>query len=163
MLDQSVLASELAALVETLDELVAAENLSTAWDNYFQGATVAGVPVVPGTTEPARLAMQAALAGMSAPGAGPALYVASLAAYWGGISLAAVAIWPLAPPLASVTPPPGLATLLAALLPVFVANVAGSLSKVDATAAIAAVQHASAGLGGIAINTAGPPVTFPVL
>jgi hypothetical protein len=62
-----------------------------------------------------------------------------------------------------VTPPPGLATLLAALLPVFVANVAGSLSKVDATAAIAAVQHASAGLGGIAINTAGPPVTFPVL
>lgn len=163
-LDQSVLASELAALVETLDELEAAENLSKAWDNYFQGATVAGIPVVPGTTEPARLLMKAALAGMSVPGAGPALYVASLAAYWGGISAAAAVIWVKAPPLVSATPPPGLATLLAALLPVFVANVVGGLSKVDATLAIATVQHPAAGLGGIAVDSTTPtPLTFPIL
>ena len=169
MLSLSTLTDELVAMPETDDELVAAVNLSTAWHNYFIGATVLGVPAIPAVLTPARLAMQSVLLadppkpGISTPGAGAVVFTAALAAYWGTVSGLAAATWVLVPPLASVVPPPGLAAIQGLLVPIFVTNTAGSLSKPDACALIAACLHVTVGLTGLAVNTAGPPVSFPIL
>lgn len=176
-LSVDTLAAELAAMPETLDPAEAAYNMSVAWDNYFQDAVVNLIPAVPETTELARLAMETVLLGTPpltglssvVPGVAAAAFLAGLGAYWAGISLAAVTIWPQVPPLVSVTPPPGLATLLAALALVFPANVLADppLTKEQSCALIAVpihmVQVPGVPLPAFAINGASPPVSFPVV
>lgn len=165
-LSESTLAAEFGAMPLTMDEDEAADNLSTAWDNFFQDAVCNAVPVTSGTTAGAKAAMKTALVGMSAPGAGPLLFETSLIAYWGVVATSAPAIWPaVAPPLASATPPPTLVpgAVTAVLIPVFVANVVGALSKADSCAAVAAALYPVAAVGGLGVVSAPPPPTYPIL
>jgi len=160
------LAAELEAMPLVDNEAEAAENQAAAWDNFFQNATVNAIPVTPGATAPAKAAMKAALAGMSAPGAGPVLFEASLIAYWGSIATIAPVVWPaVVPPLASATPPPTLipTAVTLALVPVFLANVVGELSKADSCSAIATALFPVAAVGGLGVVGVPPPPAYPIL
>lgn len=158
-LSQPTLAAELRNLKPAKLEPTAISNLSTAFTNYFAGATVGGVPAVVLTLAPAKAAMQAALVGMSVPGAAPGKIQAGITAFWGVIAATAAAVWPgTAPPTVSATPPPGLAGIAAAIVAAGAANVA--VKDIGAAAqALAAAIHPTQ-LGGIAIT---PPGTLPIL
>jgi hypothetical protein len=155
MLSQSKLAEQLESMVPVGSEPEAINNLAAAWEKYFVDASVLLAPTAPGSLAGAMAAFRGALAGMSVPGAGVAILQAALTAFWGGVVLSAGAIWPGS---ASATPPPGLAGLPAALAPTLANNLASNASLKSASSAIAAVLHASAGLGGTVISGSPPPV-----
>ncbi len=155
---QATLASELLALEPVGDEAGAIDNLAGAWENYFAGASVLGIPTTGGALAGATTAMKGALVGMSVAGAGAAKLQAGIVAFWAVVAVSAATIWATVPPPLSATPPPGLGGIAAALTPVFVSNAAGSLSLADSANAVAAVLHPLQ-LGGIAllpIPPAGP-------
>ena len=150
------LANEVAALPLTLDVTVAINGWTNAWINYFAASSAGPVPCVKPVLETTpKLLMAAAMTGMATAGA--AALQAGILAFWGGVASLATAVYPTA---TTVTPPPGLAGLSAALIPVFIANTTGKLSKIDSAVAIANVMH-PLNLGGTAVIVAPPPV--PIL
>lgn len=155
-LSQATLANELQALEPSGAEATAIDNLVGAWENYFEDATVLGIPVTTGSLATAVLSMRGALIGMSADGAAAAAIQAGVTAFWGVIALSAATIWLTVPPPLSASPPPGLGTIAGVLDPVFISNAAGSLSLADSAIALAAVLHPTQ-LGGIALIPP-PPV-----
>ncbi len=163
---QNTLASGLANMAPTSVEATAIQNFADAWDTYFQGASVAGVPCTGGSTSAAKSAMIGAMTGLSVTGA--VAMQAGITAYWGVIAPAAVSVWTVPPnTTVSATPPPTLGAISAALTPVFASNAADPTKTIaQATAAIAAVLHANGGIGGICIlQPPGPvpPVPTPIL
>lgn len=160
-LSASTLSTELQAMGPVDNEADGINNFATAFDNYFQGASVNGTPVAGGATSAAKSAMISAMSGAGAPNAGALAIQTGITAYWGVIIPAAIATWPSTPPVITATPPPTLATIAAALTPVFAANTSGSLSLADSADAIAQALHPTQ-LGGIAICGPPPPGGAPV-
>jgi len=153
-------------MAPTSVKATAIQNFADAWDTYFQGASVAGVPANAGALGAAKSAMIGAMTGLSLTGA--VAMQAGITAYWGGVATAFAAIWVMPPNVVSAaTPPPTLGTLASLLTPVFASNSADPTKTIaQATAAIAAVLHASGGLGGIAVvqpPLPAPPVPTPIL
>ena len=154
------LGNELKNLPPVKTEAEAINNFATAWGNYFGNATVAAVPVTPGTLTPAINAMKGALVGLSATGAAAAKIQSGIVAFWGVVAASAPTIWVTVPPVISATVPPLLGTIAAALSAVFTSNQAGNLSLADAANAVASAIHPIQ-LGGIATQT--PNIPTPIL
>ncbi len=153
-------------MTPTSSEATAIQNFSNAWETYFLGASVSGVPTVPAALAAAKSAMIGAMTGLSVAGA--AAIQSGVTAYWGGVASAFAAIWIIPPSVVvAAIPPPGLGGIAASLAPVFASNSADPTKTIaQATAAIAAVLHASGGLGGIATvqpPPVAPPVPTPIL
>lgn len=164
----SVLASGLLSMTPTVSEATAIANFANAWTSYFQGASVAGTPATAGTLNGAKSALQSALVGMSATGAGPAKIQAGIIAFWNTVVASATSIWIIPPnTITLVTAPPTLGGLAAALTSVFASNAADPTKTLaQATNAIASVLHSNGGLGGIATvqpPPVAPPVPTPIL
>jgi hypothetical protein len=167
-LDESTLALGIAAMGPAATEQAAIDAFVSAWNAYFAGASLADVSAVEDSYSAGLSAMRSALIGMSAPGGGAAKIQSGVTAFWGGIASAGTTMWPVPPPAVvapTVAPPPALGTIALGLTPVFAANVAASLSLADAADAIAAVLHATGGLGGLVNVTIPPagPVPVPIL
>ncbi len=163
---QATLASGLVNLAPTDVEATAAQNFADAWETYFMGASVAGVPV--GALSGAKSAMVGALTGMSAPAAAAASFQAGVIAFWGVIAASAASLWVMPPnTVPSATPPPTLSAISAALTAVFASNSADPTKTIaQAAASIAAVLHTNGGLGGIAVvqpPLPAGPVPTPIL
>lgn len=153
-------------MAPTSSEATAIQNFADAWDTYFRGASVSGVPAVPAALASAKSAMIGAMTGLSVTGA--TAIQSGVIAYWGGVASAFAAIWIIPPNVVvAAIPPPGLSGLASALAPVFASNSADPTKTIaQATAAIAAVLHTSSGLGGIATvqpPPVAPPVPTPIL
>jgi len=166
-LSQSTLANQLANLVPTTSEAEARVRLASAWRVYFGGATVNGAPAVPAAYEPAVVAFQAQLLGMSASGQAGTRLAAACSAFWATLAPLATAVWITAPVVLvpPITPPLGLATLLPAMNAVFAANLAARRTLAQAADALATVLHSSAGLGALVPGSVlpAPPAPLPVL
>lgn len=153
-MSQATLSSGLQGLTPTMSEAEAAANLADAWDTYFSAAA-AGVPYA--GLPAAKSAFQAALTGMSSPGAGATALQTAVTAYWTALVTAPAAAFS---GCILITPPPAIGTIAAALAPVFAANVAANASTADACDAIASVLH-PINLGGTA--TFPPAVVQPIV
>lgn len=149
------LSAELVVIAGAHPANVAAAIISwaTAFDNYMAASTCNGAPLNPAVASVASLAMQGALAGLGAGGA--AALAAGVTAYWAALNVPGAYGASL-----SVTPPPGVGGLAAALTAVFAANTSGALVVPGAQDAIAAAWHPLM-LGGIAIFP--PALPFPIL
>lgn len=154
----ATLASNLESLEPSDNELDAIDNLAGAWEGYFAGASVLGIPTTTGSLAGATTAMKGALVGLSAPGAAPAVIQAGILAFWGVVSGAAATIWITVPPTLAAILSPGAFGIAAALPPVFLNNRIADLSLAQAAQAVAAVLHLG-GIGGIA--TLPPPPVGP--
>ena len=140
----TALASAMEAMTPTDQEAIAIQNFAGAWETYFKDAATMGVPTTPGSLAGAKSAMIGAMSGLSTAGATAIL--AGITAFWGVVAGASASIWP---GTLSAVPPPGLAGIPAALVPVFAANTAGNLAIDPAMQAIAGAIHPTQ-LGGIA-------------
>jgi hypothetical protein len=153
---QSLLASGLEAMTPTDQESVAALRFATAFDDYFQGASVLGIPVTPGTTAPAKAAMLPELIGMSDPNKAAGKMQSAIQQYWQVLGPLASAVWitvgPVIPPAIA---PPGLSGIESAVQAAFDANTAGGLSLAASAATVAAAIHLTQ-LGGM-VNLGPPP------
>lgn len=160
-LDKDTLASNLESMTPVGTEAKGNANFADAFTDYFYGAEVKAVPVVDGTLAGANSAMKAAMVGINSGGGWGSL-VAGISAFWSFLSANAVIVWVVVPPIASITPPPGISTLAAALAVTGQANIAGQKSLSDSVAAIAADIHAAT-LGGLAVDTTAPtPISNPI-
>lgn len=155
MMTAAKLKTELQNLTPTGTEAAAASTLATGWDTYFADSASNGVPYS-GAPGP-KSAMQSALSGMSASGAGAAKIQAAVTAYWTAIVGAPAVAFPGA---TLVTPPATLSTIAAALAPVFASNVSGGVSLSTAAQNVANALH-PLNLGGTA--TFPGPVVAPIL
>ena len=164
---QATLANQLENLTPTGVEATAINALATAWDTYFQGASVTGVPITAGVTATAKTAMMGALAGMSVPNAGAAKIQAGITAYWATLVPLFATLWVIPPNVVTaLTPPPTLAGIAAALTSVFASNTSSQATLAQAAANVAAALHTSGGLGAIAVvqpPLPAAPVPTPVL
>ncbi len=152
---QSTLASGLEAMEPIDSEATAIQRFADAFDDYFAGASVTGIPVTPGTTAAAKAAMIGALAGLNTDAA--TAIQNGITAYWGTVAPSATTIWagtvgPIIPP---AVPPAGISGIAAALTGVFSANTSGGLALAAAAAAVAGAIHPTQ-LGGI-VNLGPPP------
>ena len=162
-LTAATLADGLKALTPTDNEADAIAAFSAAWEAYFAKATVLGVAVNGGSLAGALGALEAALVGMSATGAGAAKLQAGVVAFWGIVATSAAAIWTMVPPVpppTAATPPAGITGIAAALVPVFASNTSGSVDLDTSATNVANVIH-PLNLGGIAVIPPPPPPTNP--
>lgn len=136
------------------------QEISAAFGRYFGDSIANGIPVtkesVTTLAVPAMTAAMAFLPG-GTPADGAAVFVAGFTAFWGAMSAAPPSFFTGA---TVITPPPGLATLAAAIVSAFALNLLATELAV-AAANLAAVFHPSAGLGGTA--TFPGPVVAPIL
>lgn len=160
-LDKDTLASNLESMIPIGTEAEGNANFADAFTDYFYGAEVKAVPVTDGTLTGANSAMKAAMVGINS-GGGWGSIVSGISAFWSFLSANAVTVWVVVPPLASVTPPPGISTLAAALAITGQANIDGQKNLADSVAAIAADIH-TATLGGFGVDTTAPtPISNPI-
>lgn len=164
----SVLGSGLAAMVPTPTEATAIAAFVSAWDAYFAGASVLGIPATPGTYAAGLSAMQGAMTGMSAPGGAAAAIQAGVQAFWGAILAQGAVIFVMVPPsgvIPPLVPPPGISGIAAALTGVFASNTSGMVPLPTAADNVASAIHPAGGLGGTApVQTPpAPPVPTPIL
>lgn len=158
---QATLTDNLKSMAPVGTEAEGISNFATAFDSYFRLSTVKGI-TCSGSTAACKSALQAALTGISS-GGGSAKITAGITAYWTAACAAAVTIWVIVPPIAIMTPPPGLAGLTAAIEAAAQANISGGLSLDDSAASIAAAIHPLM-LGALATDMTVPvPVVLPVL
>jgi len=136
--------------------------------SFFSDATVAGAPAAPaalvGPGSPAAL-MEAALAGLSQPGAGAGKLQAGFTAFWTQAMLVAPTIWPTAaPPIvpASGIIPAGLGSISGSLAPAFASNTATKADTATAKAALAAALLPTQ-LGATVLLSPGTNPPVPVL
>lgn len=166
-LSDSTLASGLEALVPVDDEADAIQAIVDAWSAYFAESTVAGIQATPGSFDAGLSAMQSALTGISATGAGSVVLTAGITAFWTAIAGLATSIWITAPIVLvpPIVPPVGLAALPAALEAAFAANTSGSASLADSAATVALALHTNGGLGALVPGSVPPtpPAPLPIL
>jgi hypothetical protein len=148
-MSQSKLSVELQDLVPSESEAEAALVLSQAYANYASDAVAGGAPITEAGVELGRVAMLAALSGMSEDGAGRAIIPAAILAFWDGVAGGVATSFAGA---VSITPPPhsGLSSSFTLVLDINV-NTWAPLS--EAMDNLAATFHAGAITGG--------SVTFP--
>ena len=161
-LSQSTLASGLEALEPETVEAVAIQRFVDAWEGYFEGATVQGFPVQSGALSAALASLQGGLTGWSAPNAAAAAIQTGLTAFWATLAPTVATVWLPLPNVVTppAVPPPGLAGVAASLTGLFVSlTAAGTTTKEQAAAQIAAVLHPAAGVGGTVIIQ--PPLPAP--
>lgn len=156
---QNTLATELQNLVPVGTEAEGINNFAAAFETYFSGAVVSGIPVNPGSLAGATTALKAAMTGANS---NAALAIQNgITAFWGVVVTAFATIWTTVPALILVTQPPNLGTLEASLNTTFASNISSGLEIGPATAAIAGVIHPTQ-LGGIATLGPPPPAGTPV-
>lgn len=165
-LTQSTLASELENLTPTGSEATAISRLVSAYSTYFDGATVSGQTLVPGSTAAGEAAMSTALVGISGANQGATKLAAGISAFWTAQLGLATTMWITAPIVLvpPIVPPAGLASLTADLAAVFASNIAAGLSLADCAAAVAAVIHSAS--SGATVPGSVPPATpspIPIL
>lgn len=166
-LSQAKLSDMFKSLTPTTDYTVAAARISSGFQTYFAEATVLGIGIGSvGLLAPCKAAMDVALLAAMAPRNNAAgAFQSGITAWWGAVPAVAAVLWvgepPMAPPVLSATPPPGLSGIAAALSTVFAANRAGGLNLPSASDAIAAVLHPLM-LGGLA-GRGPPPSSSPIL
>lgn len=166
-LTSSTLASGLAALTSTTTVSVAISRIGSAFDSYFQSASVSGITPIPGSTTPARSAMEAAMGGLNAPlGAAPAMST-GISTYWTTLGPLIAAVW-IVPGFtvvpASLVPPPGLAGLLAAIQSAFDANVLAGSDLTTSANLLATAIHGTQSGGTVTLQpVVGPPVVTPII
>ena len=164
----STLGNELANLEPTIVEVEAIAEFVAAWDEYFKGSAVNGIPAIQAVYAPGLAAMQVAMTGMSVPGAGALSMQLGITAFWLAIAALGNGIWPQ-PPLIHVPPivaPVGIAGIAVALTGLWVANVLANVDLDTASQSTAAILHALGGIGGITIlQPVGPvpPIPTPIL
>lgn len=159
----ATLGAGLANMTPTMQEIVAINNFADAFEDYFSLAGVMGIPCTPGSLSGAKAAMIGSMSGLSSSGGAAGAITAGITAFWGVVAGAAASIWLTPFPVASATPPPGLAGLSAALSGAFSANTAGGLGLSDAANVVATAIHGTQ-LGGIAIvSTIPSPTPQPIL
>lgn len=149
---QTELATQINNIQLDLNETICANAWANGWIEYFSYSSVGIIPCIKTALEgiPKTL-MLSALSGLSTAGA--SALQAAIIAFWGGISANSTLVFPT---VTSIVPPPGLFGINAALLPIFVANTTGKLSKIDSANAISFVLH-SLNLGGTAVIASVPP------
>lgn len=151
----ATLSTQLQNLTPTTSEATAIGRFVNAWGNYFAASAANGVPY---TVNAAHFsAMQSAMAGASAPGAGAAKIQAGIVAWWASVLSTFAATY--AGSIALVVPTT-ITTIAAALTPVLASNTAGGLSLASACTQIANTIH-PLNLGGTA--TFPPAVVAPIL
>lgn len=159
---QATLASGLEDLEPTDSEATAIQRFVDAWEGYFEGASVQGVPVQAGTLAAALASLQAGLAGWSQDSAAAAAIQTGLTSFWTTLAPSAALIWLPVPNTVTppAVPPPGLSGISASLTALFTTLTAsGTTTKEQAAAQIAAILHASAGVGGTVTIQPPPPAT----
>lgn len=162
------LASGLEALTPTDQVVDAINQIATAFDDYYQNASVSGVPVAGGTTAPAKTAMIGAMGGLNAPGGAAAAIAAGITTYWTTLGPLIAAIW-IVPgftvvPL-SLVPPPALGTLTAVVQAAFDANVGAESDLSTSANNVATAIHGTQSGGTVTLQpiAPGPPVITPIL
>jgi hypothetical protein len=140
----NVLASGLARMEATDQESLGVDALTRAWLDFFQGASLLGVPASRPILDTApKAAFMAALRGISQANVAPVQLQAAVAAFWLACSPLASAIWVLPGPAVIVPgtliPPPGIASLAALLTSEFLSNTSGRLTLESAAQAVARV------------------------
>ncbi len=156
VMSQATLAEELKALEPSESEAESIDLLVDAYGTYASdavGMTPAPIAITGAGVELGKTAMAASLTGMSLPGVGLTAIPSAITTFWSTVCAAYVVSFPGT--VASVAPPH--AGFPAALGAVFPANMAAALSLEDSTAALAAVMHTYAIVGGT-ISIAGPVV-----
>jgi hypothetical protein len=153
---QSTLASGLEAMEPTDSEATAIQRFADAFDDYFAGASVLGIPAG-AARAPAKAAMIAAMTGLSSPNGAAGAIAAGISAYWTTVAPLALTVWPgtVGPIIPPAVPPPGLGGIAGALSAVFSANTSGGLSLSASAAAVAGAIHPTQ-LGGM-VNLGPPP------
>jgi len=164
-----VLANGLSRMVGTDQESVAIDTLTRAWLDYFQGASLLGVPAARPILDTApKAAFSAALQGFSQANVAPVQIQAAVAAFWLACSPLASAIWVLPGPAVIVPgtliPPPGVGTIAAVLTSEFLSNTSGRMTLESAAQAVARVLSL-ANIGGTIQTVVAPaaPVTQTIL
>ena len=163
---QSTLASGLASMTPTLNEGDAISAFVSAFESYWNGATVSGAALVAGSIDAGLSAMQGAMAGLSASGQGASKIAAGVSAFWTAQALLATSMWVTAPIVLvpPITPPPGLGGLQASLESAFTSNLASEADLATAAGSIAAAIH-TANSGGLVPGSVPPaaPAPIPIL
>ena len=152
----ATLATGLESMESTDSEATAIDNFVVAWGNYFENASVSGIPTAPGTLTAALDVMKSGLVGMSNANAGAAIIQTAITTFWTTIAASAGTVWVVAPAIITATAPPGLGGIGAALTAAFSGNQSGSLDLAASAAVVAAALHLTQ-LGGITAQ--GPPPT----
>lgn len=165
-LSSATLSTQLQTMTATGSEATAITRFSAAFSTYFQGSTVNGAALVPASISPGLTALQSALVGMSASGAGAAKISAGVTAFWTAQLSLATGMWITAPVVLvpPIVPPAGLAGLSAALTAVFASNVSSGLSLASACNAVAATIHTACSGGTVPGSVPpAPPVPLTIL
>jgi len=150
---KATLATQLQNMTPTDQEATAITNLVNAYGTFATAAAAGAAVPTAGNITAGKTAMQAALVGMSASGAGAGKIAAGIIAFW------AAAVVPPWSPAVSGTPPPN-AGLAALLTTTFANNTAGALSLADCADAVATDMYNQAIVGGL-MNIPPPPAGTP--
>lgn len=153
----SALASQLLNLVPAATEVAAIAVLADAYGTFASDAVAGAATITASGIALGKAAMQAALVGVSSPGAGSAVLTAAVQAFWAAVAGGLATSFPAA---TAVVPPPhaGLQALLDAT---FAANTAAMANLADATQAVATDLYNQAIIGGTV--TFPGPVVSPIL
>lgn len=156
------LADGLEAMEETQIQVESNLALSDAFHDFMLESDSNGIRLIPGSGQVAKTAFDGVMSALVSPEVPVIpLIVSACTAYWGALVIPGA----YGPTCISVTPPPGLAGLQAALTAAFQGNVLGGLSKSDSAKVIAAAW-APTQLGALAQQVIPPsptPVPLPVL
>lgn len=163
------LAAGLSGLIPTDQESQGLDNLTRAWLDYFEGASVLGVPALrPALEGLPRQMFERALANPSQANTLPAKLQAAILAFWLACGPLATTIWVIPPPTiivpGTLIPPLGNVGLAALLTADFLSNTNGRLER-PAAAGVVARTIGLLQLGAT-IQTQVPPavpVTTPIL
>lgn len=158
-LTDSVLAAGLAALEPTGDVNVAIQRVADAYHDYFQGASVSGVPVTPGASDPGKAAMISAMGGLNSDAA--SALQSGIVAYWQALATLGTTLWvvPGFTTLPAVTPPPGISALSSPIQSTFDSNLSSQADLNTASSNVASAIHAAHSGGTVTLQ---PPVGAPV-
>jgi hypothetical protein len=167
-LSVAALSDAFVLITNGLDPVSAADAWATAFDTYFQDATVPVVAatVIGGVTAVPKASMAAAMVALVQVDFPTALQT-GIIAYWAGcVVLTGSGLFtPVVPPLALIVPPVLLTTptdgLKNAIITVGAANKLASLNRTDAALAFATVIHPF-NLGGTATQVVPPPTPHPI-
>ncbi len=159
MMSASTLRTELLNLDPTDSEPTARQRLTDAYGVFATDAktAVTSVPITSAGVNLGKAAMEPALTGMSVDPTPGTVITAGVIAFWGAVALGLATSFAGA---TAIVPPPN-AGLIVALGPIFVANMAGGLSKSDSMLAIATAMHVQAIIGGTV--TLPIPATEPII
>lgn len=145
----SVLATQLLNLVPAATEAEAVVTIANAYSVFATDAQAGAVPITPAGVALGKAAMQAALVGMSVPGAGAIVLTSAVQAFWGAVAAGLATSFAAA---ISIVPPPHTG-LQALLVSTFATNTSTEATQAAATNAVAVDFYSEAIVGG--------GVTFP--